>query len=111
MFTQHDSIKKLWITLPEDSREVSKSTTDRVNLFKVDEQEEKLSKDKIEKNHSATAKCLCLSQRTRVDMQMSTGFYCTRVKAPDVEDWGKCCQLSGFLWSTRFLPLVMSIDG
>ena len=32
-------------------------------------------------------------------------------KSSDAEDWYKFRQLSGHLWATRFLPLVMSIDG
>ena len=47
MFTQHDSIKKIGMTLPDDLRGVSKSTSDPVNAFKLDEQAEKLSKHKM----------------------------------------------------------------
>ena len=53
---------------------------------------------------------MSLSQRTRADAQLSVGFHCTRVKAPDAKCLAKFRQLSGCLWETRFLPLVASID-
>lgn len=43
-------------------------------------------------------------------MQLPADFHYTRVKAPDVQDWSKFRHLSGYLWATRYLPLIISID-
>ena len=72
--------------LPEDLRGARRPTPAPDNVFKTDDQAEKLNKDKVEKRHSATAKCLCLSQISRVDTQLSVGFHCIRVKSSDAQD-------------------------
>ena len=109
MFSQCDSIKKFWMSLLEYLRGPNSATPAPEDLFKVDVGAEKLNIEKIEQHHYATAKCLCFSQRARVDMQIISGFHCTRVKAPDVQDWRKFRNLSGCLWAKTFLPLVISI--
>ena len=37
-------------------------------------------------------------------------FYSTRVKDPNVHDWAKLRYTIGYLWKTRFLPLIILID-
>ena len=43
-------------------------------------------------------------------MQLSTGFHCTRVKLPNVQDWGRLRHIIGYMWQTRYLPLIIEID-
>ena len=43
-------------------------------------------------------------------MQLATGFHCTRVKAPDVHDYNKLKHMLGYMWKTRYLPLIIEID-
>lgn len=43
-------------------------------------------------------------------MQLSTGFHCTRVKSPNVQDWRRLRHVMGHMWLTRFLPLIVKID-
>ena len=60
--------------------------------------------------HTERAHALYFSQRSRIDLQLSTDYHCTRVTDPTEQDWSKFKHLSGCLWETRFIPLIISID-
>ena len=55
------------------------------------------------------AKVLWVSLRTRPDLQLATGFHCTRVKDPREHDWQKLANLIGYIRKTRFLPLIIGM--
>ena len=57
-----------------------------------------------------TEKCLWLSQRSRVDLQLSTGYHCARAKNLNVHDKNNLKHEIGYLCKTRFLILIVSID-
>jgi len=80
------------------------------DLFKFSLNSPELSAQRKDQYHRTTAKILWLSQRTRPDTQLATGFHCTRVKKPTEEDWEKLRQLLGYIWKTRFLPLIIGMD-
>jgi len=83
-FSQYDYIKKFWNELPEDLKGPYKNTPALENLFKVDRNAKLIDPKRKKLYHWAIAKSLFLSQRSRYDMQLSTGFHCTRVKFPNV---------------------------
>ena len=108
-FLQHDAIKKFWRSLPPELKGPCRSTPAPVNLFKVDSESPRVDSNLQEKHHAATAKSLWFSQRSRTDPQISTGFHCTRVREMSDQDVAKFRHLSGRLWLTRCLPLMISM--
>ena len=81
------------------------------NLFKVNNNAEKLSKDKADQFHRSVAQLLFLSKRARPDLQTAVAFLCTRVKEPDVDDAKKLARVMRHLRKTVFLPLSLGWDG
>ena len=96
--------------LLENLRSVHKSSSALDTLFKIDNNIELLDKVNNEQYHSVTGKILYLSQRLRINMQLPVGYHCTRVKSPNVQDWSKLQHLIGYLWFTRYLLLIISIN-
>ena len=96
--------------MPPELRGPHRSAPAPENLFKVDEKSPKVDPNLKEQCHTATAKSLHFSQRTKTDLQLSTGFHCTRVRDANEQDVAKFRHLSGCLWLTRYLPLIISID-
>ena len=84
--TQNDFVKKLWINLPPDLRVNYRSTPAPHSSFKVDTDAPLLNYVRKEMCHTNTAKMLWTSQRSRPDMQLSTGHHYTRIKLPTVQD-------------------------
>jgi hypothetical protein len=58
-------------------------------LFKVQENERKLSKELAEVFHHTVYQLLFAANRARCDIQMAVLFLNTWVKVPDQDDWGK----------------------
>ena len=56
------------------------------NLFTINDEDSKLSKQDDDSFHRNVAKLLFLSKRARPDIQTAIAFLCTRVKSPDVDD-------------------------
>jgi hypothetical protein len=110
-FTQYDYLKKLFNDLPEDMLGGLKHTAAPEYLFKTTDESCLLNESKKEEFHNITAKTLWVSQRTRPDTQLAVGFCCTRVKEPTEHDWKKLKHLMRYLWTTRFLPLIIMNDG
>ena len=106
-FSQYDYVKKFWNELPDDLKGPYRKSPAPDNLFKVDRNAKVVDPKKKEQYHWATAKSLFLSQRSRYDLQLATGFHCTRVKLPTVQDWGKLRHMLGYMWATRYLPLII----
>ena len=50
------------------------------------------------------------SQRSRVDLQLSSCCHCARVKEPTDQCCSKFIHINGCMWATRFIPLVISTD-
>ena len=71
------------------------------NLFKLNEDAERLSKDKSEVFHKFVAKGLFASKRARPDILPAITFLCTRVKSPNENDWMKLRRLMEFLKATK----------
>ena len=108
-FTQYDYLKKLLKDLPNGLATKYRHTPAPDYLFKINNESSLLDRKRSEQYHNMVAKILWLSQRSRPDIQLATGFHCTRVKEPTEHDWLKLGQLMGYLSYTRYLPLVISI--
>ena len=87
-------------------------------LFVIDEKSPELSSEDAKKFHTAVAKILYLSKRTRVDVLLTTSFLCSRVLKPTEEDWKKLVKLHQYLKGTcdkglRFVhgPLNIAVYG
>ena len=81
------------------------------NLMEVKENEDILDEEKHRRFHSIVQKLLYVSKRARLDLQLTIGFLCTRVKAPTVSDWEKLRRLLGYVKNTLDLPRIMSLEG
>jgi len=81
------------------------------NLFKVDEDCEKLTPVKAKEFHNIVAKTLYATKRARPDTCTAIAFLTTRVRAPDKDDWAKLAHLMRYLRGTRKLPLTLSANG
>jgi hypothetical protein len=75
----------------------SVSTPAQRTLFEIDEDSEALGKKQSELYHHIVAKLLYVSTRCRLDIQLTIGFLCTRVKRSTKQDWGKLKRLLQYL--------------
>jgi hypothetical protein len=89
----------------------TKTSAAPLDLFKVDEDCEKLPPKKVIAFHNLVAKTLFATKRARPDTCTSVSFLTTRVRAPDGDDWKKLVHLMKYLRGTRTLPLVLSAEG
>ena len=81
------------------------------NLFKVDEDCEKLPHNKTVQFHNLVAKTLYATKRDRPETCTSVAFLTTRVLAPDLDDWAKMVHMMRYIIGTRMLPLILSSNG
>ena len=51
-----------------------------------------------------------MSQRYQIFVQLSTSFYCTRVKKPSMHGWKKSKYMIRYTWRTRCIILITSVD-
>ena len=89
----------------------TKSTAAPEDLFKVDNDCEKLVDDKTIIFHNLMAKTLYSTKRARPDTSTSLSFLTTRVRAPDKDDEKKLIHLMKYIRGTRRLPLILSATG
>ena len=61
-------------------------------------------------NYSKIVGKININQRLRPNLQLSTGFHCTRVKSLTAHDWAKLVWLLEHSWRTLCLPLTMETD-
>lgn len=108
-FTQYDYIRKLLDSVPDNMKVDYRKTPAPEYLFKLHEEAQRLGAKDAEQYHTTVAKILWASQRSRPDIQLATGFHCTRVKDPTVHDWSKLEYLLGYINRTRFIPLIISV--
>ncbi len=80
------------------------------NLFKLDKESKKISKEKAEEFHTV-AKGLFLSKRARPDIMPAIAYLTTRVKEPTESDWFKLKKMLAFLNNTTEDILTLEADG
>jgi hypothetical protein len=89
----------------------TKSSAATTNIFKVDEDCEKLDEKQATEFHTLVAKTLYATKRARPDTCTAVAFLTTRVRAPDKDDWAKLVHMMKYIRGTRKLPLIMSASG
>jgi hypothetical protein len=77
------------------------------HLFQVNDEATKLEFKVAEEFHTTVAKGLFLCKRARPDLQPTIPFLCTRVQAPDDDDWKKMLRMLKYLDLTKDLVLTL----
>ena len=80
-------------------------------MFKVNSDATKLDDKTADLFHHYTAQLLFLSKQARPDLQTAIGFLCTRIMAPDVDDYKKLASVMKYLQMYPHLPLILGSDG
>ena len=80
------------------------------NLFMVDGNAVKLTKEAKDQFHQSVAQPLFLSKRAPPDFQTAVAFLCTWVQSPDVNNNKKLGRVMRHLRETIELPLVLGWD-
>jgi Reverse transcriptase (RNA-dependent DNA polymerase) len=80
-------------------------------LFDTNEECPKLHEEKAERFHHLVAKLLFLCKRARPDIQTAVSFLCTRVQAPDRDDYKKLGRVMRYLRATAEMVLTLESDG
>lgn len=80
------------------------------HLFDINDGATTLDEERARLFHHMVAKALFLSKRARPDIQLTVSFLCTRVRAPDEDDWRKLRRLILYLRDTAKLPLTLQAD-
>jgi hypothetical protein len=88
----------------------TKSSAAPDNLFKVDEDCEKLPPEKAVEFHNLVAKTLYATKQARPDICTAIAFLTMRVQAPDKDDWNKLTHLMKYLRGTCMLPLILNAN-
>jgi hypothetical protein len=96
--------------LVENKRGRKKSSAAPDDLFKVDEDSEKLKPIKATAFHNIVAKALYLVKRARPDASVVIAFLTTCVQSPDVDDWRKLKHLIEYLRGTMDMPLILGAN-
>jgi Reverse transcriptase (RNA-dependent DNA polymerase) len=109
-FTMLDYVENVLKELPADMSGTVR-TPAASHLFDVNEDAEKLSAELGDFFHHNVAKLLFLCKRARPDIQTAVAFLCTRVKAPDVDDYKKLGRVMMYLRGTSKMPLTLEANG
>ena len=104
-----DYVEGILTDAPADMRGES-ATPAADHLFEVNPEAEKLNEEISQMFHHVVAKALFLCKRGRPDIQAAVAFLCTRVKAPDVDDYKKLKRMMQYLRGTRKLVLTLEAD-
>jgi hypothetical protein len=86
----------------------TKTSAAPADLFKIDEDCEKLKPKQATEFHNLVAKTLYATKRARPDTCTAVAFLTTRVREPDKDDWTKLVHMMKYIRGTRELPLILS---
>ncbi len=89
----------------------TKATSAPANLFKIDEDCEKLTTKRATEFHNLVAKTLYATKRARPDTCTAVAFLTTSVRGPDKDDWVKLTHMMKHIRGTKELPLIHSGNG
>ena len=103
-----DYIDTLTKEIPSDLRKGASTTPAAGHLFSTNADAEKLNEDQASEYHHLVAKILYLAKRARPDLLLAVSFLCTRVTAPDIDDWKKLGRCLRYLHETKELTLTLS---
>jgi hypothetical protein len=88
------------------------ATSKADHLFTISDKKEvrPLKEERALTFHHMVAQLLFMSMRARQDVQTALAFLTTRVKSPDVDDWGKLKRVLKYLNGTKYLKFNLSVD-
>jgi hypothetical protein len=89
----------------------TKSSAAPDDLFKVNEDCNKLPPEKAVEFHNLVAKTLYATKQARPNNCTAIAFLTMRVQAPDKDNWNKLTHLMKYLRGTCTLPLILSANG
>jgi hypothetical protein len=89
----------------------AKTSAAPANLFKIDDDCEKLDETKVTAFHNLVAKILLAAKRARPDTCTAVAFLATRVREPDQDNWAKLVHLMKCIRGTKMSPLIPSASG
>ena len=110
-FIMKDYVADIIKEKPNNMDDRMATTPAAPHLYQVDESADALDDGMAETYHHLVAKLLYLAKRSRPDILTAVSFLCTRVKAPDVDDWKKLNRCMNYLQSTQDLYLTVGMDG
>ena len=88
----------------------SKTAAAPEDLFKVDDDIEKLNSTMATAFHNIVAKTLFITKRSRPDTSTSIAFLMMRVREPNQDEWRKLGHLMEYLCKTIDMPLVLGAN-
>jgi hypothetical protein len=89
----------------------TKTSAAPADLFKIDEDCEKLDAKRATEFHNLVAKTLYATKRARPDTCTAVAFLTTRVREPDNDNWAKLAHMMKYIRGTKELPLILSANG
>ena len=89
---------------------VIKTSNASEDVYKVDEDCEKLSPEKANIFHNTVAKNIYTTKRVRPDTCTAVAFFTTRVREPDKDGWGKLFRIMKYIGGKRDIPLILSAN-
>ena len=98
VFRMEDYIDRLIKECPDGLLKGNPTSPAPNHLFEINSECAKLSVTQADEFHHLVAKLLYLAKQTRPDILLAVAFLCTRVKAPDMDDyknWGVVYHMSG----------------
>jgi hypothetical protein len=101
-------VKNMLAELPDDMGGVSPNSA-AAHLLDVNEACPKLETERAELFHHLVAKLLFLCKRSRPDIHPAVSFLCTRVQAPDEDDYKKLARVMRYLRGTP--DMVLTLEG
>ena len=101
-----DYLYKWLQRLPDDFAGME-LTPAAAHLFEIRDDPILLTQDLAKLFHTVTAECLWISGRAWPDIKLPTAFLCTRVKAPDEDDYKKLKRVIRYIRQTIHLPLII----
>jgi hypothetical protein len=108
-FTMYDYLEDILVEAP-DGMDGTSVTVASDHLFTVNTESEKLDVETGDYYHRTVARLLFAAKRARPDLQTAVAFLCTRVAAPDVDDYKKLKRAIQYIRDTIHLPLVLGWD-
>jgi hypothetical protein len=87
-FTMYDYLEDILEESPEDMKGTTRTVASD-HLFTVNPECTKLNPETADYYHRTVARMLFASKRARPDLQTAVAFLCTRVAAPDDDDYKK----------------------
>ena len=112
ILTMFDYLESVLNECPDDKQFLNLACTPATDtLFHLRGEAPSLDDVTAELFFRLVARLLYVSKRARPDLQLAVAFLCTRVKAPDIDDWRKLGRVFKYIRNTISIPLILGWDG